>query len=624
MKVRMKHLKKPLFALGLLASLSAQAQVQGDVSGPKWSQRRPLTSLLSSEQEATLSAEERSEIIQIQVFQDVRNPKLYYYIPPIVVSQWKENRYSIHLELQEKVFALISELANSNLEAMKILTSRVVSDREMTNEEVQSIIAIVDTIDKAKLELFKDTLSAYRSLLPAKYANLPINSADDAIALASDIMTKLPSVRASVSLAPGFSKSRAEAFTKVKNILSSTKFVSIAAVNEYTFQPNTGSTPSIATSTSTEDKLAQQDYKSRTEMVNYLFQPIFGLRVTPNGTTVGMDLYYNLVRGWGYSSTNPFAGAGGIAFEGGDFYTSFPISARFDGRVDCQFDGEIIKRKLFKVDQMPGLALMVDNSIDIENSSRSNVKCELRDLQGNLLSADGLIQKGSIDPSIIPPGSSLDSFATGLNSYIQDKIQKFTDENTRQFKAAQDLRDAIFEKAKETSDGYLRMNIPMEEYQKAKWITEPSCREFPVTVGCKRHGWKHGHKVKALGDVWECKEPDVVTQKECVDVQKRIIETFQRPVTVRGFAEEIPFVRNFDVKTTYPVSSQMQSTVRVSAPNDACFARYEISNPNVNNPARFSSCDGNLQKDELLKSTQNTSGEVSRPQDNNSGTVVFY
>jgi hypothetical protein len=621
-----KSAVKPLLALGLLSS-PVYAQLQSQVGGPKFAQPMIATSLLTADQQATLSYDEANEATNITVYQDAKSPGMYYYIPPVVVSQWKENRYSLNIEVQERITKALLELADSDLEVMTQLAAKVSSGDVLDSagaDNIKAMLAQIDAVDQAKMNLFVTAMNKLKALLPQPYSDLTISNSEEALALASAAISKIPSTRAQVSLAFGFTQSRADTFNKLKKLRPDIQFNAISAVSDYVFTPNNGQTSSASTPANAAEKLAQQEYESRKKMINTLFQPIFGLRVGTSGTVVGMDLNYGLVRGWRYSKDNPYLGTGEMFFEGGDFVTTFPISARFDGRVKCQFNAEVVKQKIFSVEQMPETVLMVETSTDIDFQDRKTVSCELFDKNDKLISSDGLIQTGNIDASLIPPGSTVDSYATGLNSHIQDKITKFTEENTTLYTAARDLSETIYNQAQSELNGWLNYPVPMLTLTRKKWESSPECRDVPRQGGCIRHGWKKGHGIKKLGDEWVCKEYETLYDKQCADVQKLVYESYQKPAKVRGFSKPVAFERRFDVKKTYEISSQTTATVSVKAKNDACFARKEISNPTPNKPANFTACDGNSQKDAENRATDNVPGETATPTPPTNPTVVFY
>jgi hypothetical protein len=630
----MKSSKRALYflliSLGWTGIQGAWAQ-QKQIGGPKFAQSMFVVSLLSPEQEAQLTPAERAEVSHIEIFQDSQDLNTYYYIPPVVVAGWVENRYSINLELQERLTKRYLEFLDQKEEdsALKSIALRTLSGEDV-NKQTEDLTTRLNQMTKAEAALAADFLSyiqAMRGLMPAPYVDLPATQIDEAFTMASAVLNKVPSVRAQVKLAWGFTQDRAAAFTKLKAIRSDLKFIALPGREDYILKSNGPIIGTAGKAGDTEEQIALTSFESSRKAATALFQNIYGLRVPNAGTTVGMDLYYNLAREWGYSKDNRFQGAGALALEG-SFVTRFPISARFEGKVECNFKASVIRKKLFSVEQMPDTALMVDTSEDIDSSERKSIECDLYDSSGRLLSKDGLVQSGHIDASLVPKNISLEEYVRTLNAQIQSHIANFTKEHTTDYQAAVSLADNILARAEQMADEWFRYPVPTTEALRQKLVTEQECKKFPRIDGCLRHGWKKGHGIKSLGDKWICKEDKIVYDEQCKDVQKLVVEAYRKPISVKAFKMPLDFVRNYDIKTTYPIAAATQYFVEVKAPNDTCFKREEIDAPTNNNPARFVACDGATEGEAKKKAIDDVAGNPNIPQPASPVTaessVVFY
>ena len=622
-----KILIKTTLSLILTLFLAAivQAQVEITTAGPRFTSKI-IASYFQEGKWSEFTDEESREIAQIELFPDNKNEKVFYYVPPVVVSKWSENRYSLNLEVQERLQKALLLLAELDLTEIQTLVRQVMegADNAQMQRQNNSIIEAFEKIKNDEIRShFLNMVQKMQALLPSPYSALPIRTAEEAFLLTADILNKVPSIRAQVSLGLGFTKVRASALDKLKKLNPSYSFYAIPPRNSFILQPLKQG-PSISNPSDIEGKIAQKEYSARTKFNETLFSNVMGTSVTTSGGVLGIDLYFNLARGWNYSKDNPSLGAGEMSIEG-EWRTTFPMSAKFNGTVTCDFQADVIYNKIFSVDQIPDTVLLVDTSTDIENTQNSIVRCDVYDSAGKLLSNNGVIEPGQIDPSLLPPGISHDQMLKSLNAQIEDKIAKFTEENSVTYRAATSMVEALQRQATSETLGYLNLNVPLKTAYREKWETNPVCRELPQTTDeCVRHGWKKGHRIKSLGDQWVCKEYRVITVKECEDVQRLRWEAYHVPVKVKGFKKSVAFEKRFKDSKTYIVSAQQEMEVTVTTKNDACIRRLQIDNPTPNRIADFVSCDGASQADASQRVVNDLSEENSKPQDPRVNEIVFY
>jgi hypothetical protein len=605
-------------------SSHAQAQIEITTAGPRYTSAI-LASALKGDKWQEFTQEESQEITQLELYPDNKDSKVYYYLPPVVVSTWKQQPYSINLMVQERILKAFLLLVDANISQMKTLVSAVTEGRDdkSLKETIPELTKAFELINKDLKDQFVSSMSVIQALLPAPYTALAITSAEEAFLLGSAILNDLPSFRAQLNLALGYSKVRASALDKLKKLNPELKFITINPVADFVLRP-LKRTGSIASPTDDASRTAQSDYSAKVKFEDKLYSSLIGTRVKTAGGVIGMDLFYNTARSWNMSADDPSLGAGEMLIEG-EWATSFPMSVKFDGSLKCNYRADIVFKKMFSVEQIPDTVLLVDTSTDAENLQQQNVMCEIYDKSGNLLSNNGVIERGAIDLSALPEGVTLDQMVKALNGQIQDKITRFSEENGKSFKAAASIVEALQTRASAEVDGYLNINVPMTTAYREKWETYPLCREFPRTTdNCIRHGWKKGHKIKSLGDKWVCKEYEVITEKECSDVQRARWEAYQVPVKLKGFQKSVAFEKRFNDEKTYIISAQEPMFVTVTTKNDACFQRIPLQTPSPGKIAEFTNCNGASEIDAQRRSVNDLPEINSKPQEAEISGIVYY
>ncbi|RYZ85251.1 MAG: hypothetical protein EOP04_16375, partial [Proteobacteria bacterium] len=528
------------------ANTSANAQVKL-TSGVEFSNPQHLGNILSPVERARFTEQENKELQSINVFLDIDDKDTVYYVQPVRVAKWNEVRYTMNMGIHERVIKLIFSMIDDELSTIHPAAVRLVADATTGILDLDSLTGsaeALNTIAPQKRAATVNALKLMQALLPQPYNALPLSNFEDALLMINDIVNKVPSVRVQLSLAFGFSDTRSKIFTKAQGLLPKKKFYAIGAKSGYTLMPNLGATPPLGTTTEDQARAIADKAKQRKQEYE-IFKEIRNIKVPVAGTVVGLDLFQPVTAGWNLSSSDTKAGAGILAIEG-DFKTSFPMSVDFRGKVECSFSGEIKRRKLFRIEQMPGSILMVDTAKDgIDSETGGIVDCKLYDSSNVLLSSDGKVTLAMVPRELIKNPGDDGNIARALNAQIEGHINRFNNETSKLWTAGTDLRDSVMRSAENQSNGYLNIPVPMEAKSRFIWENVRECRQVPRQGDCLRHGWKKGHGIKRLGDKWICKEFRVIQDEVCADIPRLIAQTYQSPVRVRSWERQVDFARSF-------------------------------------------------------------------------------
>lgn len=612
-----------LLTLALLSTQTAQASEFKPSSGVEFSNPQKLKNLMTLDEKAKLTEAELKEIQAIDVYTDIDNKNSIYYVQPVRVTKWSETRYTTNMMIHERIHTILFSMIDAKIATIAPAATALISDAAggtMVRDELVANDASIGTIDQAKRDATVSAIKLMQALLPEPYNLLPVASFEDALLLANDVINKVPSVRAQMSIGWGYSDARSKAFTKAQGVLAEKKFFALPVKSAYTLKSNRGETPAISSSNE-EQKAAAAENMKRRKFQSKMYAEIEGIKVSNVGTVVGLDLFNPLTMGWNLVPSDPKAGAGILPIEG-DFVTSFPMSVDFKGRVDCSFGGAIKRKKFFSVQQMPNTILMVEASEDkLDETTGGIVDCALYDQDNKLLSSDGKVPVGLVPKELIKSEADRENIARALNAQIEGKINQFNMETSALWRAGTDLRDEVLRQAQNMANGYINLPVPMESKIRLKWETTQECRKLPRQGACLRHGWKKGHGIKSLGDKWICKEHETLYDQDCKDVQHLVRETYQQPVKVRGFTQDVDFEKTFDVKKSYEITGSASTWFDVFAANDACLKRK--SHPNG---AEFTSCDGIDQQDLSNQAIDRSVDEPTIPEENPaaSSDVVFF
>jgi hypothetical protein len=529
------------------------------------------------------TAEEIQELQQIELIPVMGNSKLYGVPTPITAADnWIENRYSTNLAVTERLAKILLSLIDTKISYMGTLAEKLRSGTAGPLDELRQKAS-----QDLNVEIKEEIVSSCKlaaALTP--FDPRLITNFDEALQFIQDSMKILPSVNATVKLAPGYSVKRAAVYSKAKAMLPDLSLKRLIAESSTLI----GSKDLPGKSFNNPPEAAGQQAVARQSglaaMLSRLADDVTGTRVSSAGTSVAFDMYYQMALNWGISSDSPTLGAGSFRFPG-VFEAKWPITANVEGNVRCTFDARIRDGYYFQVNTTNEGGIMDLTRKLPDSVERSEVTCEFFDVAGNKLSTDGLVQPGNL-PANLPDRNAA---ANSINVTIQAKIDEFKARSGSRFAATKSMRTEFINAAIASKNGWKALPIPTTREWISQWENlPPSCSKVPRIVKPGSCKWVVSTKYPLGKNV--CSEAVIEYDEVCKTVQKRVWEVIEKPVKVfypnNG---ETVFDQILNDQAEFKVSSTTTQNAILNIDNDVCIRRVQIANATVNKKADFLTCD---------------------------------